>query len=147
MSGETEHDVDHRVLITMTAEIAAAYVGCNKISTPDVSGVISSIFNALKVLAAGGSATAEEKPTPAVPIKGSVRKDYIVCLEDGRQLKMLKRHLRTDHNMTPEDYRAKWGLGSDYPMVAPNYAALRSKLAVSIGLGRGATSRRAKRKK
>ncbi len=144
MSGETEHDVDHRALITMTAEIAAAYVGCNKISTPDVSGVITSIFNALKALGAGSSA--EEKP-PAVPIKGSVRKDYIVCLEDGKKLKMLKRHLRTDHGMTPEEYRAKWGLPPDYPMVSPNYAAVRSELARKIGLGRGGRPKRGKRKK
>jgi len=98
--------------------------------------VIKTIHDSLTALRSGNGATPTEPPTPAVPIKKSVTPDYIVCLEDGRKLKMLKRHLRTAFNMTPEDYRRRWGLAADYPMVAPTYAAKRSALAKKIGLGR-----------
>ena len=122
-------------LLALTVEIVSAYAGNNALNTEAVPDLIHSVFNKLNELATG------EKPlpvelTPAVPIKKSVTDDYIVCLEDGKKLKMLKRHLMTAYGMTPEEYRAKWGLKPDYPMVAPNYAAKRQELAKKIGLGR-----------
>jgi len=126
----------HRAeLLALTAEIVAAQVGNNAISTSEVAGLIQSVFDTL------GRLASDEPPapvdlTPAVPIRRSVTDDHIVCLEDGKRFKMLKRHLITDHGMTPQEYRAKWGLKPDYPMVAPTYAAKRTELAFKIGLGR-----------
>ncbi len=116
-------------LLEHTTRIVAAHVANNPIAVTDVPGLIATVHQALAALG-------PEEPAPAVPIKQSVKPEYIVCLDDGKKLKMLKRHLRTAYNMTPDDYRKRWGLPSDYPMVAPNYAATRSKLAKKIGLGR-----------
>ena len=123
-------------LLRMTTEVAAAYFSNNTLPSLQLPEVIKTIHDSLTALRSGNGTTPAEPPTPAVPIKKSVTPDYIVCLEDGRKLKMLKRHLRTAFNMTPEDYRRRWGLAADYPMVAPTYAAKRSALAKKIGLGR-----------
>lgn len=121
-------------ILALTSNIVAAHVSNNSVALSDLPQVIREVYQTLSVL--GGVAPAqEEKPTPAVPIKRSITPDYIVCLEDGKKLKMLKRHLKTSYNMSPEEYREKWGLAADYPMVAPNYAKQRSKLAKQIGLG------------
>jgi len=132
---DNETSIDRNELLALTAEIVSAYVGSNALDTGTVPDVISAVFAKLAELSTG------EKPlpetlTPAVPIKRSVTNDYIVCLEDGKKLKMLKRHLMTAYGMTPEEYRARWGLKPDYPMVAPTYAAKRQELAKKIGLGR-----------
>lgn len=128
---------DKSDLLEYATGIVAAYVGRNQIPQTDLPMLIRSVFEALS----GISAPVAEAPAPtalkpAVPIKKSVTDEYIICLEDGAKLKMLKRYLRTHYNMSPEDYRAKWGLPSDYPMVAPNYAQARSEMAKRIGLGR-----------
>ena len=123
-------------LLRMTTEVAAAYFSNNTLPSLQLPEVIKTIHDSLTALRSGNGATPAEPPSPAVPIKKSVTPDYIVCLEDGRKLKMLKRHLRTAFNMTPEDYRRRWSLPADYPMVAPTYAAKRSALAKKIGLGR-----------
>ncbi|MBE9556160.1 MAG: MucR family transcriptional regulator [Proteobacteria bacterium] len=120
-------------ILKMTADVVSAYVGNNSLPTDDVSGVISTVFGSLKSLEFGGQAA---KPIPAVPVRKSVTRDHIICLEDGKKLKMLKRHLRSTYNLTPEEYRARWGLPPDYPMVAPAYAQERSDFAKKIGLGR-----------
>ena len=121
----------------MTTEIVSAYVGHNSVSSTDLAGLIQSVHRALthvdQPVAVGDNAPKE----PAVPVKKSITPDFLICLEDGRKFKSLKRHLRTKFNMSPEDYRAKWGLPKDYPMVAPNYARARSDLAKQMGLGQG----------
>jgi predicted transcriptional regulator len=132
--------ISHEELLRMTTEVAAAYFSNNSLPSLQLPEVIKTIHESLTALRGGEAAAPAEPPTPAVPIKKSVTPDYIVCLEDGRKLKMLKRHLRTAFNMTPDDYRRRWGLGADYPMVAPTYAAKRSALAKKIGLGRTDTS-------
>ena len=126
--------IDRSELLTLTTEIVSAHVGNNAVTGGDVVGLIQSVFDTLSGL--GSEEAAPAALTPAVPIKRSVTDDYIVCLEDGKKLKMLKRHLMTAYNMTPEEYRAKWGLKADYPMVAPNYTLKRQELAKKIGLGR-----------
>jgi predicted transcriptional regulator len=130
-------------LITLTADIVSAHVSNNTVAVADLPALIQNIHVALSGLG-GTVAPPEEKPTPAVSIRSSVKPDFIVCLEDGKKLKMLKRHLMTHYGLTPDDYRAKWGLASDYPMVAPNYAQQRRTLAKKIGLGtkRGGTGAR-----
>ncbi len=121
--------------IELTAEIVSAYVSNNTVPASDISALISQVHAALsRVSGKPGDSTAEPLK-PAVSLKKSVTPEYIVCLEDGKKFKSLKRHLRTQYNMTPEQYREKWGLGPDYPMVAPNYAAARSQLAKQMGLG------------
>jgi predicted transcriptional regulator len=120
-------------LMEQTTEIVVAYLRKNPLNQTDLSRVIGDVHASLAQL---GDAPATPPQEPAVPIKKSIQPDYLVCLEDGKKLKMLKRHLRTTHNMTPEEYRAKWGLSPDYPMVAPNYAEQRSAFAKDIGLGR-----------
>ena len=122
--------------VALTAQIVTAFLSHNAVAIADLPGVIQSVHRALSDVASPAPAPVAEKLVPAVPIKKSVTPDYIICLEDGKQLKMLKRHLATSYNMTPDDYRVRWGLPPDYPMVAPNYAAQRSSLAKSIGLGR-----------
>lgn len=122
-------------LVELTADIAAAYVGANKISPTDVASLIASIHGALAGTTAPAVPDAAPRE-PAVPVRSSIKHDYIVCLEDGAKLKMLKRYLRTRYDMSPEDYRAKWGLPRNYPMVAPAYAETRRGLAHAIGLGR-----------
>ncbi|CAN5284078.1 MucR family transcriptional regulator [soil metagenome] len=122
-------------LITLTADIVAAHVSNNSVAVNDLAALISNVHGALVGL--GEPAAAENvKQEPAVPVRSSIKPDYIVCLEDGKKLKMLKRHLMTHYQMTPASYRTKWNLPSDYPMVAPNYAQQRKELAVKIGLGR-----------
>ena len=121
-------------LITLTADIVAAHVSNNSVAVNDLPQLISNIHGALAALA-GSGAQPEVKLEPKVPIRTSIKPDYIVCLEDGKRLKMLKRHLMTHYQMTPDQYRAKWGLAADYPMVAPNYAEQRRALAKAIGLG------------
>ena len=122
-------------LVELTAEIVSAYVSNNTVSVSDVPGLIGDIHSAL-ARAAGGIAPVErEELRPAINVKKSVTPEFIVCLEDGKKFKSLKRHLRTHYNLSPEEYREKWGLPHDYPMVAPNYAAARSALAKKMGLG------------
>ena len=118
----------------LTTKIVASHVANNTVVAGDLPKLIQQVFDALSSVLS--SAASPERPRPAVPIKHSVTPDYIICLEDGKKLKMLKRHLRTTYNLTPEEYRAKWGLPADYPMVSPNYAAQRSAFAKKIGLGR-----------
>lgn len=131
----------------MTAKLAAAYVKNNTLSVTDLPQLISLIHNALRSVTINPAPEKSDKLTPAVPIKKSVMPDYIVCLEDGKQMKMLKRHLKTAYDMTPEEYRTRWGLPADYPMVAPNYSKRRSEFAKTIGLGRGAGANRKGRTK
>jgi len=129
-----DNDQSSETLITLTADIVAAHVSNNSVAVNDLPQLIQNVHSALSGL--GGQAPAPEvKLEPKVPIRSSVKPDYLVCLEDGKKLKMLKRHLMTHYNMTPDQYRQKWGLASDYPMVAPNYAEQRRTLAKSIGLG------------
>jgi predicted transcriptional regulator len=133
-------------LITHTTDIVVSYVANNSLGADEVSSLIQNVFGTLSGLGQQGAAI-EERPEPAVSIRSSVKKDYIVCLEDGKKMKMLKRHLMTDHGLTPDEYRARWGLPSDYPMVAPDYADKRRDLAKKIGLGRKPGQRRGRRKK
>jgi predicted transcriptional regulator len=128
-------------LIEMTAEIVASYVASNNLAAADVPGLIQSVHRALAAAAGAAEPEPPAPKEPAVPIKKSLTPDYLVCLEDGRRFKSLKRHLRTKYDMSPEDYRAKWGLPKDYPMVAPNYARARSELAKQMGLGQGGRKR------
>ena len=120
--------------ITLTADIVAAHVSNNSVAVSDLPALIANVHNALASLG-GPVAEPEVKQEPAVSVRASIKPDYIVCLEDGKKLKMLKRHLMTHYQMTPEQYRAKWNLPADYPMVAPNYAEQRRTLAKKIGLG------------
>jgi len=121
-------------LLTLTADIVAAHVSNNSVAVNDLPSLIQNVHSALSGIS-GRSSAPEPKPEPKVPIRSSIKPDYIVCLEDGKRLKMLKRHLMTHYNQTPDQYRQKWGLSPDYPMVAPNYAEQRRALAKSIGLG------------
>lgn len=130
---ETENDL-RETLITLTSDIVAAHVSNNSVAVGDLPTLISNVYHALSGLNPSEPA-AEPTPEPAVSIRASVKNDHIVCLEDGKKLKMLKRHLMTHYQMTPEQYRAKWNLPADYPMVAPNYAEQRRNLAKKIGLG------------
>ena len=120
-------------LLALTAEIVAAHVGNNSVSLVELPQLINEVYRTLASV--GTTPSAPERPQPAVPVKKSVTPEYIICLEDGKKLKMLKRHLRTAYDMSPEQYRERWNLPADYPMVAPNYAKQRSKLAKAIGLG------------
>jgi predicted transcriptional regulator len=121
-------------LLALTTEIVAAHVSNNTVSVGDLPTLINQVYQSLASIGQSPSVSAE-RPQPAVSIKRSVHSDYIICLEDGKKLKMLKRHLKTAYNMTPEEYRDRWQLPADYPMVAPNYARQRSRLAKEIGLG------------
>ena len=123
--------------VELAADIVSAYVSNHSVATGDLAGLIRDVHTALQQSANGPSEPEPEPREPAVSVKKSVTADAIVCLEDGKKFKSLKRHLRTDHNLAPEEYRARWGLPRDYPMVAPNYAASRSELAKKMGLGRG----------
>jgi predicted transcriptional regulator len=120
--------------LALTTEIVAAHVSNNTVAVADLPILINQVYQSLSTIGTGTVPVAE-RPQPAVSVKKSITPDYIVCLEDGKKLKMLKRHLKTAYNMTPEDYRERWGLAAEYPMVAPNYAKQRSKLAKEIGLG------------
>jgi predicted transcriptional regulator len=136
----------NETLITLTSDIVAAHVSNNNVPLDDLPSLITNVYGALAGL---GSVepVKEEKPEPAVSVRASVKPDYIVCLEDGKKLKMLKRHLMTHYNMTPDEYRARWNLPADYPMVAPNYAEKRRELAKKIGLGRKPNVRRGRKPK
>ena len=128
-------------LVELTADIAAAYLSSNTVAAAELPGLIQTIHQALAGAAAGSAAPASAPATPAVPVKKSITPDFLISLEDGRKYKSLKRHLRTKYNMTPDDYRSKWGLPKDYPMVAPNYAKARSDMARSMRLGQGGRGR------
>ncbi len=125
-------------LIDLSADIVCAYVSHNALSVTDLPKLIADVHAALRGLGSAPVAEVAEELKPAVPVKKSIAADYIVCLEDGKKFKSLKRHLRTHYNLSPEEYREKWGLPADYPMVAPNYSATRSRLAKDNGLGRKA---------
>ncbi|MGI4942856.1 MAG: MucR family transcriptional regulator [Janthinobacterium lividum] len=129
-------DTSSDSMLALTAKIVAAYVGKNSTPAAELPALIDRVFQGLAGLTTGPAAEPEARPDPAVPVKKSVFADYIVCLEDGKKLKMLKRHLMTSFGMTPDAYRERWGLPSNYPMVAPSYAEKHSTLAKSIGLGR-----------
>jgi len=141
---EIENDM-RETLITLTSDIVAAHVSNNSVAVNDLPVLISNVYAALSGLNPAQPA-AEPAPEPAVSIRASVKNDHIVCLEDGKKLKMLKRHLMTRYNMTPEQYRTRWNLPADYPMVAPNYAQARSDLAKRMGLGKKPPTTRAPRK-
>ena len=128
--------------IELTAEIVSAYVSNNTVPAGEIPGLINQVHAALARVSGKPADGSSEPLRPAVSVKKSITPEYIVCLEDGKKFKSLKRHLRTQYNMTPEQYREKWGLPADYPMVAPNYAAQRSKLAKAIGLGRTSAPRK-----
>jgi predicted transcriptional regulator len=121
--------------IKLTADIVSAYVSNNSVPSSDLPALIGQVHSALTRVSSGQGESPAEPPKPAISVKKSITADHIVCLEDGKKFKSLKRHLRTQYNMTPEQYREKWGLPADYPMVAPNYAAARSHLAKQMGLG------------
>lgn len=131
-----DKDLHSSELAELTVDIVSAYVSNNTVVAADLPNVIQQTFNALSQAAFKAAQPAKKELTPAVPIRKSVTPDFIICLEDGKKYKSLKRHLRTSYELTPEEYREKWGLPHDYPMVAPNYAATRSNLAKQIGLGR-----------
>jgi predicted transcriptional regulator len=129
-----QEDSDLSELMVLTTNIVSAHVSNNSVAVADLPRLIQDVHDTLASLSQGPAAE-PERPTPAVPIKKSIMPEYLVCLEDGKKLKMLKRHLKTAYNMTPEEYRERWGLSADYPMVAPSYAKQRSRLAKEIGLG------------
>jgi predicted transcriptional regulator len=131
-------------MLRMASEIVSAYVGNNTVQPAQIPDLIQSVYRSLNGVGQR-SAPGEASPTPATSIKKSITPDYLICLEDGKKLKMLKRHLRTVYNMTPQAYRAKWNLPPDYPMVAPNYASQRSAFAKSIGLGRSPGGKKRRR--
>ncbi|HZH12495.1 MAG TPA: MucR family transcriptional regulator [Microvirga sp.] len=131
--------------IELAADIVSAYVSNNSVPSAELPALINDVHSALMRVGGGTVETPVEAPKPAIPVKKSVTPDYIVCLEDGKKFKSLKRHLRTQYNMTPEQYREKWGLPVDYPMVAPNYAKARSELAKEMGLGQQRRKRRSSR--
>lgn len=131
---------NNKELLAYTTEIASAYFSNNTVATSEIPGVIEQVYKTLSGVENDNIIPAD-RPQPAVPIKRSIMPDYIICLEDGKKLKMLKRHLKTAYDMSPDEYRERWGLPADYPMVAPNYARQRSQLAKDIGLGtRGRSS-------
>jgi predicted transcriptional regulator len=128
--------IDPAELQALTTRVVAAYVGNNTVSVDDLPQIINNVQAAFRGLGEDKAAAVKNEQAPAVPIKKSVTPDYVVCLEDGKKLKMLKRHLKTVYDMTPDEYRAKWGLPPEYPMVAPNYARARSEMATKLGLGK-----------
>ena len=136
MTDETRNNAFAETCLRLAAEIVAAYVARNVLAPDGIAPLLQSVFGALSALGASPEATQPEAARPAVPWRKSVFDDYIICLEDGKKLKMLKRYLRSRYDLSPAEYRAKWGLPPDYPMVAPNYAAQRSAFAKQIGLGR-----------
>jgi len=136
-----ENNNANEMLVTLTADIVAAHVSNNSVGVSDVATLIANVHSALTGLSTPVEVPVE-KQEPAVSIRSSVKPDYIVCLEDGKKLKMLKRYLMTRYQMTPDEYRTKWGLSADYPMTAPNYAQQRKELAVKIGLGKAGKGRK-----
>ena len=141
-----DNNLERKRLITLTSDIIAAHVINNDVDAGELPLLITNVYGALAVL--GQSQTeAEERPEPAVSIRASVKPDYVVCLEDGKKMKMLKRHLRTDHDMTPQEYRMRWNLPVSHPLVAPGYSEKRRELAKKSGLGRKPAARVKRRKK
>lgn len=141
------NDQPEEHLITLTADIVAAHVANNSVALADIPNLIGSVHAALAGLSTTeAQAPVAERPQPAVSIRSSVKNDYLVCLEDGKKMKMLKRYLAVQYNMTPDEYRERWGLPKDYPMVAPAYAAKRRELAKTIGLGRSPNAGRGRKK-
>lgn len=138
--------MEHDDLITLTADLVSAHVSNNDVGTDQLSHLIGSVYAALSGLGTKEEAVVAEKLSPAVSIRSSVKPDAVTCLECGFKGKMLKRHIGTEHGMTPQEYKARWGLPSDYPMVAPNYAAMRSEMASKIGLGRKPGQKRGRKK-
>ena len=136
MSDSDSRDVDRGEILRMAVEVVSSYVGRNQIAGDQIPELINTVYRSMAGLANSDGREDQEVSKPAVAVRRSVTPDYIICLEDGKKLKMLKRHLRTTYGMTPEEYRAKWKLPHDYPMVAPNYAKQRSEFAKNIGLGR-----------
>ena len=134
---ETAPMEETSAILEMTADIVSAYVGNNSVSAQELPALINSVHGALTQASTGGAEAQAEPQEPAVSIRKSITPDYLICLDDGRKFKSLKRHLRTKYDMSPDEYRAKWGLPKDYPMVAPNYAKARSDLAKQMGLGQG----------
>ena len=134
----------NEMLITLTSDIVTAHVVNNSVDVADLPSLIQNVYGALAGL--GTQQVVEERPDPAVSVRASVKNDHIVCLEDGKKMKMLKRHLMTDHGLTPQEYRERWNLPADYPMVAPEYAEKRRELAKEIGLGRKPGQRRGRKK-
>jgi len=128
--------VSHENLLEMTVEVVSSYVGSNTIAATQIPDLINIVFGSLATLKTSDSKNSINPPKPSISIRRSIKPDYLICLEDGKKLKMLKRHLRASYGMTPDEYRSKWGLSPDYPMVAPNYAEQRSSFAKQIGLGR-----------
>ena len=147
MDARTITESPYHNLRRLAAEIVAAYVSANSVSAAQLPDVIRSVVDALASLDGQAEAPKAEALKPAVSIRKSVMPDYLICLEDGKKLKMLKRHLRTSYDMSPQEYREKWGLPVDYPMVAPKYAARRSEFAKQIGLGRKAVAEQPRRKR
>jgi len=141
MVEKVDPKMDPNELLTLTTDIVASHVANNSVAVADLSHLIQQVYSALAGV--GSTWGAAERPNPAVSIKRSITPDYVICLEDGKKLKMLKRHLKTRYNLSPDEYRERWGLPADYPMVAPNYAKQRSALAKKIGLG----TKRRKRKR
>jgi predicted transcriptional regulator len=142
MEDQNNQSVDCGDILALTSDIVSAHVANNSVSMADLPNFIEQIFTTLSRLGSTSGDVAVVRPKPAVPVRRSINPDYIICLEDGQKLKMLKRHLRTAYNLSPVEYRERWGLPADYPMVAPNYAAQRRALAKKIGLG----TKRGKRK-
>jgi predicted transcriptional regulator len=136
MSDTNNVEVARDDMLRMAVDVVAAYLSNNQVASSQISEIIQSVFSSLSSLDGPQAEASAETPKPTTSIRRSVTPDYIICLEDGKKLKMLKRHLRTTYNMTPEEYRAKWNLPADYPMVAPNYSRQRSDFAKRIGLGR-----------
>jgi len=136
MSGTPNDNAQKDNVMKMAVDIVSAYVSNNPLPSAQITEVIRTVYGTLESLSGNAAEVREEAPKPAVPIKKSVTPDYLICLEDGKKLKMLKRHLRTNYGMTPDEYKAKWGLPADYPIVAPTYASQRSEFAKKIGLGR-----------
>jgi predicted transcriptional regulator len=145
MTEDTNESIAREDILRMAVDIVAAYVSRNHVGAPQIPEVIKTIIDSLRHVQSVSRGVSGVALKPKVPIRRSITPDFIICLEDGKKLKMLKRHLRTAYNLTPEEYRAKWKLGPDYPMVAPNYAKQRSEFAKKIGLGRKRGPRKAKR--
>ena len=142
MAEENENKLSQSELLHMVADVVSAYVSNNQVVANQLPDVIKSVYSSLAEQQEGRREEAAEAQKPAVSVRRSITPDYLICLEDGKKLKMLKRHLRTAFNLSPEEYRSKWGLSADYPMVAPNYAQQRSDFAKQIGLGRKRTRTR-----
>jgi predicted transcriptional regulator len=144
MAEATTHKAPAPEFLRLTTDVVAAYLRNNPLPTSQIADIINTVYRSLRTLERGGEVTGDALK-PAVPVRKSIHPEYLVCLEDGKKLKMLKRHLRSSYNLSPDQYRQKWGLPPDYPMVAPNYAEQRSAFAKKIGLGRTSARKDGKR--